>query len=78
MPVRSLGTAIIEAETAYLEAMINHEAERSESTYAVMARAAERLEVLEAFEVWWEESGTEEAANHHPLMGLQEWQGAPR
>jgi hypothetical protein len=78
MAARPLGTAIIEAETAYLEAMINHEAERSGSTYEVMARAAERLEVLEAFEIWWEESRREEAANHHPLMGLQEWRGAPR
>ena len=78
MGVRSLGTAIIEAETAYLEAMVSHEAERSEATYDAMADAAQRLEILEAVEQWWEESRMEEAANHHPLMGLQMWRGSPR
>jgi hypothetical protein len=78
MAPRSLGTAIIEAETAYLEAMINHEAARSQTTYDVMAGAARTLELLEVVESWWEESRTQEAANHHPVMGLQSWRGAPR
>ncbi len=78
MAARSLGTALIEAETAYLEAMVSHEAERTEATYEAMAVAAQRLEVLEAFEAWWEERREEEAANHHPLMGLMEWRGTPR
>ena len=78
MGARSLATALIEAETGYLEAMLGHEAERSEASYEAMAAAAHRLEVLEALESWWEESQTEEAANHNPIMALQQWRGAPR
>jgi hypothetical protein len=78
MGARSLYTALIEAETAYLEAMLGHEAERSAASYAVMADAARRLEVLEALELWWEENQAEEAANHSPIMALQKWRGAPR
>lgn len=78
MVPRSLATALIEAETAYLEAMVSHEAERSQATYKAMAVAARRLDLLETFEAWWQVSRHQEAANAMPLQAMQLWRGAPR
>jgi len=78
MSPRTLATALIEAETHYLDAMIAHEAQRTAATYAVMAEAARRLELLEALESWWDESAVEEAANASPFTVMQAWRGVPR
>ena len=78
MGPRSLSAALVEAETAYLEAMIRHEAERSRASYEVMAARGHLLEVLEMAEIWWEENQREEAANQSPLTHMEKWRGVPR
>ncbi len=78
MSIRTLPTALVEAETAYLEAMIRHERERSLDSYREMSNVAHRLEALELLEAWWSDNLLTAAANTTLPMEQRYFRPTPR